>query len=92
MRSGLPPLTEAVAEEVGEFGDGVDLCDRRIHVIFDAVECQIPAIHQHVGCAPVEIARLTHRADVHDRLPTIESVSAPSGVTHVTFTRRQRQG
>src|SRR5262245_25731081 len=67
-------IAETVAEEVFQFGNGVDLANGRLDVVLDAAIADGGPVEQNVAGAPVAVARLTHRADVAERLALVEVV------------------
>jgi hypothetical protein len=51
-----------------QFGDGVDLFDRRLDVVLDVAIADGVAVEQNVARPPVAVARLADRADVAEGL------------------------
>src|SRR5947209_706973 len=71
---GLPAFAEAVAEEILQVVDGVNLLDRRLDVVLDAAVADRLVVEQDVAGPPVAVARLADRADVAQRLAAVEAV------------------
>src|SRR6266516_4353979 len=70
----LAPVAEAVAQEIVEIGDVVDLANGGVDVVFDALETHDVSVEHDVAGAPVAVARLADRADVDQRLARVELV------------------
>src|SRR5437764_15392363 len=68
-------VAEAVAEEILQLGNGVDLLHRGFDVILDPAIANGVAIEQDVAGPPVAVARLADRADVAKRLALVEGVA-----------------
>src|SRR5262245_34817661 len=75
-RRSLPPLAEAVAEEVLQVWRVVDLLDRRLHVVLDPAVLDRVVVEHHVARPPVAVARLADAADVAQRLAAVELIGA----------------
>src|SRR5262249_58299541 len=67
-------VAETPAEEIVEVWIVADLADRRVNVVLDAAEGDRVALEQDVAGAPVAIARLAYRADIHHRLALVEKM------------------
>ena len=67
-------LAESVAQHGVQVLLGMDLAHGGFHVVFDAAEADCVSFQQNVTGTPVAVARLTHRADVAQRLAPVESV------------------
>src|SRR5439155_10820562 len=68
------PVAQAVAEEIVQIADRVDLLDRGVDVVLNAAVADRLGVEQHVAGAPVAVARLADRADVAQRLATVQFV------------------
>src|SRR6185437_10280745 len=73
--SSSPSIAKTVAEKILQLGDGIDLLDGRIDVVFNAAITNGFAIEQDVAGAPVAVARLTDRSDLAQCLATIEPMA-----------------
>src|SRR5438105_13760975 len=71
-----PAVAQAVAEEVLQLRDRVDLADGGLDVVLDPPVADGVAVEQDVAGAPVAVARLADGADVAQRLAAVEAEGA----------------
>src|SRR5260370_5356764 len=68
------PVAEAVAQEIVEVRNVVDLADGRVDVVLDPLEAHHVVVEHDVAGPPIAVARLTDRADVDQRFARVELV------------------
>src|SRR5436190_23258841 len=68
----LAAFAEAVAEEILQVRNRVDLLDRRLDVVLDAAVSNGIAVEHHIARPPVPVAWLADGADVAQRLAAVE--------------------
>src|SRR5262245_18853053 len=73
-RSPLPAIAKAIAEEIVEFGNVVNLADRRFDIVLDPAVINGFAVEEDVARSPIGVAWLADGADVAQRLAGVELV------------------